>query len=88
MVKRAALGEAARFPFALGGGGRLMRTEGEEGGREGRRAVADERDVYLAEIARALAEIVSELKEANTSLKAIARSQAQRATQRRPASES
>jgi hypothetical protein len=57
-----------------------MREEGEEGRRGG----ADERDVYLAEIAKALAEIVSELKEVNTSLRAIARSQAQRTTQKRP----
>ena len=60
---------------------RLMRTNEEEGGRG---AEADEREVYLAEIARALAEIVSELREVNTSLKAIARSQAaQQATQKR-----
>jgi hypothetical protein len=55
-----------------------MGTEDREGGG------ADERDVYLAEIAKALAEIASELKEVNTSLKAIARSQAQQATQKRP----
>jgi hypothetical protein len=62
-----------------------MREEEEEGGRAaGRGAEADTGEVYLAEIARALAEIVSELKEVNTSLRAIARSQAQRATQKRP----
>jgi hypothetical protein len=60
-----------------------MRTEDEEGARARRQTGADEREVYLAEIAKALAEIVSELKEVNTSLKAIARSQAQRATQKR-----
>jgi hypothetical protein len=78
------LGEAARFPFAESGGGRFMRAD--EGGDEptGRRTEADGREVYLAEIARALAEIVSELKEVNTSLRAIARSQAQQATQKRP----
>lgn len=47
---------------------------------------ADEREAYLAEIAKALAEIVLELKEVNTSLRAIARSQAQQATQKRPPS--
>lgn len=61
-----------------------MRKEDEEAGETGHRTEADGREVYLAEIARALAEIVSELKEANTSLRAIARSQAQRATQKRP----
>jgi hypothetical protein len=61
-----------------------MRADEEEGGRAGRPGGADERVVYLAEIARALGEIVSELKEVNTSLRAIARSQAQRATQKRP----
>jgi hypothetical protein len=61
-----------------------MRTNEEEGGRAGRRAESDQGEVYLAEIAKALAEIVSELKEVNTSLRAIARSQAQRATQKRP----
>ncbi|MFL6337279.1 MAG: hypothetical protein ACJ754_28605 [Pyrinomonadaceae bacterium] len=60
-----------------------MRTEDEEGTRAGRSAGADERDLYLSEIAKALALIVSELKEVNTSLRAIARSQAQRATQKR-----
>ena len=78
------MGEAARFSFCEAGRGRLMRTDGEEGGRAGRSAGADEREVHLAEIAKALAEIVSELKEVNTSLRAIARSQAQRATQKRP----
>lgn len=58
-----------------------MRTNEEESGRG---AEADEREAYLAEIARALALIVSELKEVNTSLKAIARSQAQQATHKRP----
>lgn len=59
-----------------------MRKNEEDGGRG---AETDEREVYLAEIAKALAEIVSELKEVNTSLKAIARSQAaQQATQKRP----
>jgi len=61
-----------------------MRTNEEEGGRAGRRAESDVREVALAEIARALAEIVSELKEVNTSLRAMARSQAQQATQKRP----
>lgn len=61
-----------------------MPTDDEEGGRAGRPAGADEREVYLAEIARALAEIVSELKEVNTSLRAVARSQAQQSTQKRP----
>ena len=78
------MGEAARVPVCGVGGGRLMRTDGEEGGRAGRGAGADEGEVYLAEIAKALAEIASELKEVNTSLRAIARSQAQRATQKRP----
>ena len=51
-----------------------MRTDEEEGGRGGQRAGADEAEAYLSEIAKALAEIVSELKEVNTSLRAIARS--------------
>ena len=43
------------------------------------------RDADLAEITRALREIVSELKEVNVSLRSIARSQAQQATtQKRP----
>ncbi|MBV9926153.1 MAG: hypothetical protein JOZ96_14130 [Acidobacteria bacterium] len=54
----------------------------EDGGE--RRTEADRQEVYLAEIAKALGEIVSELKEVNTSLRAIARSQAQQATQKRP----
>ncbi|HEX8118588.1 MAG TPA: hypothetical protein VF521_15030 [Pyrinomonadaceae bacterium] len=58
--------------------------EDEEGGPPARRTEADPREAYLAEIAKALAEIVSELKEVNTSLRAIARSQAQQATQKRP----
>jgi cell division protein ZapA (FtsZ GTPase activity inhibitor) len=41
---------------------------------------------HLAEIAKALREVVAELKEVNTSLRAIARSQAQQATQKRPQS--
>lgn len=45
---------------------------------------AGEGEARLAEIAEALREVVRELKEVNTSLKAIARSQAQRATQKRP----
>jgi hypothetical protein len=61
-----------------------MRADEEEGGRAGQRAEADERDVHLAKIAKALAELVSELREVNTSLRAIARSQAQQATQKRP----
>jgi hypothetical protein len=61
-----------------------MSVEDEGGGRPARRAEADAREAYLAEIAKALAEIVSELKEVNTSLRAIARSQAQQATQKRP----
>lgn len=76
---RAALGEAARLSFA-----RLMRTDEEEESRDGQSAGADAREAHLAEIARALNEIVSELKEVNTSLRAIARSQAaQQATQKR-----
>ena len=62
----------------------MRNTNEEEDGRAGRGDGSDEREAYLAEIARALAEIVSELKEVNTSLRAIARSQAQRATQKRP----
>ena len=61
-----------------------MRDGEDEDGRAGRRAEASGSEAHLAEIAKALAEIVSELKEVNTSLRAIARSQAQRATQRRP----
>ena len=61
-----------------------MRADEEGGGRAGQSYGRDEREEYLAEIARALAEIVSELKEVNTSLRAIARSQAQQATQKRP----
>jgi hypothetical protein len=61
-----------------------MRTNDKEADRVRRRAEANEGTVCLAQIAKALAEIVSELKEVNTSLKAIARSQAQRATQKRP----
>lgn len=60
-----------------------MREDEEEAGGEGR-GEADGQEVYLAQIARALGELVSELKEVNTSLRAIARSQAQRATQKRP----
>lgn len=60
-----------------------MREDEEEADGVGR-SEADGREVYLAEIARALGELVSELKEVNTSLRAIARSQAQRATQKRP----
>jgi hypothetical protein len=56
----------------------------EEGDRGVPRAGSDGGEAHLAQIAKALAEIVSELKEVNTSLKAIARSQAQRATQKRP----
>jgi len=62
-----------------------MGEEDEEGGP---RAEADVRAEYLAEIAKALGEIVSELREVNTSLRAIARSQAQQATQKRPRPES
>ena len=58
--------------------------EDEEGGLSAPRTGADTREAYLAEIAKALGEIVSELKEVNTSLRAIARSQAQQATQKRP----
>ncbi len=61
-----------------------MSADEEETVGAGRPTVADAREAYLAEIARALAEIVSELKEVNTSLRAIARSQAQQATQKRP----
>ena len=61
-----------------------MRADEGENDPIGRRTKADEREVYLAEIAKALAEIVSELKEVNTSLRAVARSQAQQATQKRP----
>lgn len=56
----------------------------EEGDGDGRRAGSNDGEAHLAQIAKALAEIVAELKEVNTSLKAIARSQAQRATQKRP----
>jgi hypothetical protein len=59
-----------------------MSEEDEGGGRAVRHAEADAE--HLAEIAKALGEIVSELKEVNTSLRAIARSQAQRATQKPP----
>jgi len=65
-----------------------MREEDAEDGRAGRQTEADAGAGHLAEIAKALGEIVSELKEVNTSLKAIARSQAQRATQKRPRPES
>lgn len=51
---------------------------------DGRRAGPNEGETHLAQIAKALGEIVVELKEVNTSLRAIARSQAQRATQKRP----
>ncbi|MBV8859461.1 MAG: hypothetical protein JOZ02_21190 [Acidobacteria bacterium] len=61
-----------------------MREVEGEAGEAGRPTEADGREVYLAEIAKALGEVVSELKEVNTSLRAIARSQAQRATQKRP----
>ena len=57
-------------------------------GEGGPRAEADARAEYLAEIAKALGEIVSELREVNTSLRAIARSQAQQATQKRTRPES
>ena len=85
-------GLAGRF----GGGGPpsfcgtrgLMREEDGEGGRAGPPAEADVKAEYLAEIARALGEIVSELREVNTSLRAIARSQAQQATQKRTRPES
>jgi hypothetical protein len=56
----------------------------EESDRDGRRAGSNNGEAHLAEIAKALGEIVAELKELNTSLRAIARSQAQRATQKRP----
>lgn len=61
-----------------------MDKEEEEGGQVVRQTEADAGAVHLAEIAKALGEIVSELKEVNSSLRAIARSQAQRATQKRP----
>ena len=62
-----------------------MSVEDEEGGgRPARSTEADTREAYLAEIAKALGQVVSELKEVNTSLRAIARSQAQQATQKRP----
>ncbi len=61
-----------------------MSKEDEDDGRSGRRTEADAGAEHLAEIAKALGEIVSELKEVNTSLKAIARSQAQQATHKRP----
>ena len=79
------MGEAARLPFAPRG---LMSEEDEEGGRAGPRTEADEGAEYLAEIAKALGEIVSELREVNTSLRAIARSQAQQTAQKRPRAES
>jgi hypothetical protein len=56
----------------------------EEGERDGRRAGSNDGEAHLAQIAKALGEIVVELREVNTSLRAIARSQAQRATQKRP----
>jgi len=59
-------------------------VEDEEAGRPVQRTEADTREAYLAEIAKALGEIVSELREINTSLRAVARSQAQQATQKRP----
>lgn len=65
-----------------------MSKEDEEDGRAVRRTEADAGAEYLAEIAKALGEIVSELKEVNTSLRAIARSQAQQTTQKRPRPES
>ena len=64
-----------------------MREE-DEGGRAGTHAEADVRAEHLAEIAKALGEIVSELREVNTSLRAIARSQAQQSTQKRTRPES
>lgn len=48
------------------------------------RGGAAEGAAELAEIAKAIRELVAELKEANVSLRAIARSQAQQATQKRP----
>lgn len=57
----------------------------EEGERDARRPEPDGGEAHLAQIAKTLAEIVVELKEVNTSLRAIARSQAaQQATQKRP----
>ena len=61
-----------------------MRADDKDGGQARRHAQAGEGGEYLAEITKALAEIASELKEVNTSLRAIARSQAQQATQKRP----
>jgi cell division protein ZapA (FtsZ GTPase activity inhibitor) len=56
----------------------------EERDRGGRPAGPNDGEAHLAQIAKALEELVVELKEVNTSLRAIARSQAQRATQKRP----
>lgn len=86
-VRRVALGEATRLPFLWPEARTLMQEDEEAGGRTSQSAGDAENRAHLAEIAKALVEIVSELKEVNTSLRAIARSQAQRATQRRPAAE-
>ncbi len=54
--------------------------------QSGRNAGGGEGQDHLAEIAKALRALVAELKEVNTSLRAIARSQAQQATQKHPRS--
>lgn len=96
MLSSGGLGERSDSLWAgrFGGGGPLYFCAGRA--REGPTRVSDEevvkgepqagaqaREADLAEIAKALREIVNELKEVNTSLKAIARSQAHQATQKR-----
>ena len=56
----------------------------EEGDRGERRAASNDGAAHLAQIAKALEQLVAELKEVNTTLRAIARSQAMQATQKRP----
>ena len=82
---RAALGEAARFIFVpVRSGKGLTKVSDEEAVKAEPLAVEPAREAELAEILKALREIVSELKDVNTSLRAIARSQAHQATQKRP----
>ena len=78
------MGEAARFIFAPGRRGKVYPQVAEEEAVKGEpRAGEPAREADLAEILKALREIVSELKDVNTSLRAIARSQAHQATQKR-----
>lgn len=89
VVWRAALGEAARFIFAPGRRGEDSTGVADEDVVQDEPAAGesarDAREADIAQIAGALREIVSELKEVNISLRAIARSQAQQATtQKRP----